>query len=58
MSVKEFLNTLKQFDSNMEIQFYYLKDHNLNNCELESILDADGQIEITIKESEVEWWLG
>ena len=54
MSVKEFLNTLKQFDSNMEIQFYYLKDHNLNNCELESIIDADGQIEITIKESEVE----
>ena len=54
MSVKEFLNTLKQFDSNMEIQFYYLKDHNLNNCELESILDADGQIEITIEESELE----
>ena len=54
MSVKEFLNTLKQFDSNMEIQFYYLKDHNLNNSELESIIDADGQIEITIKESEVE----
>lgn len=53
MNVKEFLNTLKQFDSDMEIQFYYLKDHNLNNCELESILDADGQIEITIKESEV-----
>ena len=54
MSVKEFLNTLKQFDSNIEIQFYYLKDHNLNNCELESILDTDGRIEITIKESELE----
>jgi hypothetical protein len=49
MKVKELIERLKECEQNSLIQFYFLKDYDLNNCKLETILQADGQTEITIE---------
>jgi len=53
MLVKDLINQLKKYDENNDIVFYYLKDHNLEQINLETILDADNQIEITVTHEEV-----
>ena len=50
MKVKELIERLKACEQNSLIQFYFLKDYDLSNCKLETILQADGQTEITIEE--------
>ena len=35
-----------------EVVFYYLKEHTLNELELETIINCDGQLEITLKDIE------
>ena len=52
MKVKELIERLKECEQNSLIQFYFLKDYDLSNCKLETILQADGQTEITIEENE------
>ena len=51
MKVKELIKKLKSFDQNRNMIFYYLKDANLNNCELETLFEFDGdnRLELTIK---------
>jgi hypothetical protein len=51
INVGNLIDRLKLLDRNIPVQFYFLKNYNLNNCKLETIIDADGQAEITIQES-------
>ena len=49
MKNKELQNILKKLPPNMNIQFYYLDNYDLENCKLETILEVDKRIEITIE---------
>ena len=49
MKVKELINRLKLEDSNKNIRFYFLKRNVLQGCQLETILEADDQVERTIQ---------
>ena len=49
MQVKDLIERLSSLDSSKEIIFYHLEDYDLQSKELETILDVDGQIEITIQ---------
>ena len=52
--VKDFIRQLEQCDPNSNLQFYFLENFNLHNCKLETVLEADGQTEVTIEENENE----
>ena len=54
MKVKELIKTLKGHDENNDVVFFHLKNHDLKQINLETILDADNQTEITITHEEVE----
>ena len=51
LTVKELKKNLEDCDENSPLQFYFLENYNLHNCKLETIIDADGQTEITIEEN-------
>ena len=52
MTVKDLIGTLSNFDMEKEIVFYNLNNNDLESRELETILDVDGRVEITIEEIE------
>jgi len=54
VKVKELLKILKTHNENNEVIFYNLKNHDLKEFQLETILDVDGRCEITTYE-EVEY---
>tara|TARA_R100000353_G_scaffold1227_1_gene1753 strand:+ start:53 stop:217 length:165 start_codon:yes stop_codon:yes gene_type:complete len=47
MKIKDLIKTLKKFDDNEEVIFYYLKDHNLESVELESVIETELGVEFT-----------
>jgi len=49
MKVKRLINTLNKLDKNKEVVLYLLKDYNLESLKLETILDVDDRIEITME---------
>jgi len=49
MKLKELIKTLQKFNPEDEIIFYHLKNHNLEGCELESVIETDLGIELTIE---------
>jgi|TARA_B100001964_G_scaffold51607_1_gene58244 hypothetical protein len=49
MKVGELETILNDMSIENEVVFYFLKDNNLERVDLETILDTDGQCEITIK---------
>ena len=49
MKVKELINRLEGLDKNDPVQFYFLDNYNLEGCELETIIETDEQVEITIE---------
>ena len=49
MKVKDLIKRLKTFAPSKSIQFYKLENNDLQGCDLETILDVDGQVEITIE---------
>ena len=51
MKVKELKKILSTHDNNNEVIFYNLKNNNLTEFSLETILDVDGRCEITTCES-------
>ena len=55
MTVKELIKRLKLEDLNKDIRFYFLKHDILQGCQLETILEADDQVEITIQTEEELW---
>ena len=60
MRVLELINKLKQFDLDKELVFYIKEEYNLNNSKIETILDVDDRIEITVERENYEsmdgWW--
>ena len=50
MIVKELIQRLSKVDQDAEIILYHLKDNNLEECQLETILECDGRVEMTIEE--------
>jgi len=50
MKVKRLINTLNKLDKNKEVVLYLLKDYNLESLTLETILDVDDRVEITMEE--------
>ena len=54
MKVKDLIKILKEHNENNDVVFYYLENHDLKQINLETILDADNQTEITITHEEVE----
>jgi len=48
MKVKELINTLNQLDNNKELVLYVLDNGNLFHTEIETILDVDNRIELTV----------
>ena len=48
MKVKDLIEILKNHDENNNVVFYYLENHNLQALNLESVLNADNQTEITV----------
>ena len=54
MTVQELINRLLLCRKDQLIRFYYLKDNNLNGCNLETLLETEIGLEFTIQdESEV-----
>ena len=49
MKVGELETILNDMSIENEVVFYFLKDNDLERVELETILDTDGQCEITVK---------
>ena len=49
MKVKELINRLEGLDKNDPVQFYFLDNYNLEGCELETIIEVDERVEITIE---------
>ena len=59
MKVKELIQALQRCeDQDEEIIFYHLKDHNLNNCELETIIPTEVGVELTITDDELDTYRG
>ena len=54
MRVLELINKLKQFDLDKELVFYIKEEYNLNNSNIETILDVDDRIEITVERENYE----
>ncbi len=54
MLVKELKRLLSKQDDNNEVIFYNLENHNLEQYNLESIVDADGRCEITTTKEEID----
>jgi len=52
MNVKELKKILSKQDNNNEVIFFNLKNNNLTQFNLESIIDADERCEITTTENE------
>ena len=50
LKIGELVNILMQFNPKDELIFYYLKDHNLTGCQLESVMETELGAEITIEE--------
>tara|TARA_R100001594_G_C3861881_1_gene221159 strand:- start:170 stop:346 length:177 start_codon:yes stop_codon:yes gene_type:complete len=48
MKVKELINRLNQLDMEKELVLYVLDNGNLFHTEIETILDVDGRIELTV----------
>ena len=53
MKVNDLINILIKHPLKNEVVFYYLENHNLQRINLETILDADNQTEITVTFEEV-----
>ena len=51
MKVSQLINRLSLHDKDDMITFYYLKNDNLTNCQLETIIETDMGVELTIQDT-------
>ena len=49
MTNQELINKLAALNPTGLVQFYFLSDNDLKGCEIETIIEADNQTELTIK---------
>ena len=52
MKVEKLIKTLQKFNPKDEVIFYHLKDYNLTNCQLETVIETELGVELTIEENE------
>ena len=50
MRVEKLIKTLKKFNPKDEVIFYHLKNHILEGCELESVIETELGVALTIEE--------
>ena len=51
MKVSELVKKLSQFDNDDNVTFYFLKNDVLTNCQLETIIETDMGVELTIQDT-------
>ena len=51
MKVKELIEWLSQQDKDDNLTFYFLKNDVLTNCQLETIIETDMGVELTIQDT-------
>ena len=51
MKVKELIKALSYYHSDDDITFYFLKNDVLTNCQLETIIETDMGVELTIQDT-------
>ena len=60
MKVKELIEWLSLQDKDDNLTFYFLKNDVLTNCQLETIIETDMGVELTIQDTselqEIEQW--
>jgi len=47
MRVEKLIKILEKFNPKDEVIFYYLKNHNLESCKLESVMETELGVELT-----------
>jgi hypothetical protein len=52
MQVKDLINRLQEFDPSMSLIFYNLDNYDLEQRYVETILEADGRVELTVQSTE------
>ena len=52
MKVSELVKKLSQFDNDDNVTFYFLKNDVLTNCQLETIIETDMGVELTIQDTD------
>jgi hypothetical protein len=50
MKIKKLIKILQKFNPKDEVIFYHLKDHNLTGCQLETVIETELGVELTIEE--------
>ena len=55
MQVQKLIKILQDFNPKDEVIFYHLKDYNLKNCQLETVIETELGVELTIEEKENEY---
>ena len=51
MKVKELIEALSYYNGDDDITFYFLKNDTLTNCQLETIIETDMGVELTIQDT-------
>ena len=51
MKVRELIKALSYYHGDDDITFYYLKNDTLTNCQLETIIETDMGVELTIQDT-------
>ena len=54
MTVQELIDRLSLCRKDNQIRFYYLKNNNLNGCNLETLIQTKIGLELTIQDEEEE----
>ena len=54
MKVKDLIDRLQKFESDMPLVFYNLDNYDLEQRYVETILEADGRVELTVQSIEEE----
>jgi len=54
MKVKDLIDRLQKFEPDMPLVFYNLDNYDLEQRYVETILEADGRVELTVQSTEEE----
>ena len=52
MKIKKLIKILQKFNPKDEVIFYHLKNYNLTGCQLETVIETELGVELTIEENE------
>jgi len=52
MKVEKLIKILQKFNPKDDLIFYHLKNYNLKGCQLETVIETDLGVELTIEDNE------